>query len=292
MSEHQAARTLVKSAPELWEACSEESSLARHLKSFGEIRITRLEPETAVAWEGDRTSGTVRLEPAGWGTRVTLTARALDTPAGEIPVEPKGEPQLDLEPKSEPQPEVEPELEAPERTVEPLAPEVEALVPVVEPEPEVQVVEALVPVVEPAVQVVEALVPVVEPPVQQVQARQARVSAPEVPAVKPLRPRFFQRLFGRRRAVATPAPVAAAVAEPVAVAEPEPVVEAEPVTLLAPVGAVEQLPAPPAVAVPDPPAVAVPDPPAEPLAELDPVAALTEALDSLGRAHHRPFSRG
>ena len=31
MSEHEAARTLVKSLPELWMACSEESSLARHL---------------------------------------------------------------------------------------------------------------------------------------------------------------------------------------------------------------------------------------------------------------------
>ena len=43
---------------------------------FGEIRITRLEPETAVAWEGERASGTVRLEPSGWGTRVTLTAQS------------------------------------------------------------------------------------------------------------------------------------------------------------------------------------------------------------------------
>ena len=75
--EHQATRTLVKSPPELWLACSVQESLARHLQSFGEIRITRLEPETAVAWEGDATSGTVRIEPSGWGTRVTLTARSL-----------------------------------------------------------------------------------------------------------------------------------------------------------------------------------------------------------------------
>ena len=60
MTEHEASRTLVKSQPELWTECSDASSLARHLGSFGEIRITRLEPETAVAWEGECASGTVR----------------------------------------------------------------------------------------------------------------------------------------------------------------------------------------------------------------------------------------
>jgi len=73
MTEHQSTRTLVKSAPELWAECSDAASLARHLGAFGEIRITKLEPETAVAWEGTAASGTVRLEPSGWGTRVTLT---------------------------------------------------------------------------------------------------------------------------------------------------------------------------------------------------------------------------
>jgi len=74
MAEHEASRTLVKSAPELWAECSDPVSLARHLGAFGEIRITKLEPETAVAWEGDDVSGTVTLEPSGWGTRVILTA--------------------------------------------------------------------------------------------------------------------------------------------------------------------------------------------------------------------------
>jgi hypothetical protein len=77
MTEHEASRTLVKSTPELWAECSDADTLARHLNgSFGEIRITRLEPETAVAWEGEHASGTVRLEPSGWGTRVVLTAQA------------------------------------------------------------------------------------------------------------------------------------------------------------------------------------------------------------------------
>ncbi len=76
MTELQASRTLVKSPPELWAECSDAASLARHLDGFGEIRITRLEPETAVAWEGERARGTVRIEPAGWGTKVILTAEA------------------------------------------------------------------------------------------------------------------------------------------------------------------------------------------------------------------------
>jgi hypothetical protein len=74
MAEHEASRTLVKSTPELWAECSDAASLARHLGAFGEICITKLEPETAVAWEGEDVCGTVTLEPAGWGTRVTLTA--------------------------------------------------------------------------------------------------------------------------------------------------------------------------------------------------------------------------
>ena len=72
--EHKASRTIVKSPPELWAECSVAQSLARHLGEFGEIKITRLEPETTVAWEGEHASGTVRLEPSGWGTQVTLTA--------------------------------------------------------------------------------------------------------------------------------------------------------------------------------------------------------------------------
>ena len=46
----EARRTLVKSPPELWAEISDPDSLARHLGAFGEIRITRLEPEATVAW--------------------------------------------------------------------------------------------------------------------------------------------------------------------------------------------------------------------------------------------------
>ena len=97
MSQHEASRTLVKSPPELWAECSDASSLARHLDRFGEIRITKLEPETAVAWEGARGSGTVRLEPSGWGTKVVLTAvlEEQQPPEPVVAPEPVAEP-LDL----------------------------------------------------------------------------------------------------------------------------------------------------------------------------------------------------
>ena len=70
----EAKRTLVKSPPELWAEVSDAGALARHLGEFGEIRITRTQPESVVEWEGDLASGCVRLEPSGWGTKVTLTA--------------------------------------------------------------------------------------------------------------------------------------------------------------------------------------------------------------------------
>jgi hypothetical protein len=91
-------RTLVKSPPELWSELSEVERLARHLGAFGEIKITRLEPERTVAWEGEGASGTVSIEPSGWGTKVVLTA----TIEGEEPA-----------PEPEPEPEPEPVVVAP-----------------------------------------------------------------------------------------------------------------------------------------------------------------------------------
>ncbi len=83
-----ARRTLVKSRPELWAQLSDVAELARYLGEFGEIRITRLEAERTVAWEGERARGTVQLEPSGWGTRVTLSAEleaAVPEPSSEVP---------------------------------------------------------------------------------------------------------------------------------------------------------------------------------------------------------------
>src|SRR5918995_1379622 len=102
----EAARTLVKSPPELWAEVSDPESLARHLGEVGEITITRLDPESTVVWEGDRIRGTVDLAPAGWGTKVTVTAEegegvAVTPPAEDEEQEP--EPEGPAEPDPEPE---------------------------------------------------------------------------------------------------------------------------------------------------------------------------------------------
>jgi hypothetical protein len=226
MSELTTKRTLVKSPPELWAEVSDLEALAKHLGEFGEIKITRLEPETTVVWEGDRVSGTVQLEPSGWGTKVTLTAELAAIEEPEAP-------------------------EAPE------APVIEEAV-VEEPEP-----------------IVEEPVAVEPPP----------PSMPEQP-----RPGFWARLFGRRPKLelSTEVPPAEPPPTPPPVEEPEP----EPAP-------VEEPPAPeppPLQPVPDPEPDKEPEPedplPAAKLDDDRAVAVLTEVLDNLGSAHHRPFSRG
>jgi hypothetical protein len=66
-------RTLVKSPPELWSELSDPAALARHLGELGEIRIVRVEPEKTVEWAAEHTTGTVSIQPSGWGTKVTLS---------------------------------------------------------------------------------------------------------------------------------------------------------------------------------------------------------------------------
>jgi hypothetical protein len=153
MSELSSKRTLVKSPPELWAEVSDLEALARHLGEFGDIRITRLEPETTVVWEGDRVCGTVKLEPSGWGTKVTLTA-ALEEEEPEAPAEipaieeeePEPEP-VAVEPVAAEPPPSE-ELSAPEpkrgfwaRLFGRRVPPPVAEVPVEEPEPEPEPIE-------------------------------------------------------------------------------------------------------------------------------------------------------
>jgi hypothetical protein len=132
MQEPRAQRTLVKSPPELWAEVSDIDALARHLGEFGEIRITRLDPETTVAWEGDRACGTVALEPSGWGTKVTITAKLAEEPVAVEPEPVAAEPEPEsvaVEPEPEPKPEAEPVA-------------VEAEPEAAEPEPEVPPAEA------------------------------------------------------------------------------------------------------------------------------------------------------
>lgn len=228
-----ARRTLVKSPPELWAQCSDAASLARHLGQFGEIKITRLEPETSVAWEGEHASGTVRLEPSGWGTQVTLTAdtvvEVVDAVVVEEPVAALEEPVAEVV-VEEPEPAVVVAVEEPEPEPDP------------EPEPELGAA--------PRASFFARLRLMFRVPPREeliaIKDEEEVAAAPESVAVGP-------------------EPVAVAP-EPVLVAEPEPVVVAEPE------------------------AEAVPEP--EPTDGADPTAALVAALDSLGQAHHRPFSRG
>ena len=242
-----AKRTLVKSPPELWEELSEVDRLAKHLGAFGEITITKLEPEHTVAWEGERASGTVSIEPSGWGTKVTLHA--------ELPEPDEQEP--------EPDPEQAPAEPAAEAPIE---------------EPEVGTQESAV-----------------EP--------EAELEAE--PEVEPTRRRGFWGWLFRERTDSPARAVMAAEAEPVA-AEPEPSVpepsepepsEPEP-SAPEPLESIADEAEPPAdEAEPEPepgPLDAEPAQPDGPVA-LDPERALVildEALDTLGAAHHRPFSRG
>jgi hypothetical protein len=105
-------RTLVKSPPELWTELSNPDALARHLGEFGDIRITRVEPEHAVEWEAQDTAGTVRIKPSGWGTKVTLTAtRQFAAPAPaeaehapEAAPDPVADTTIELESEAPPEP--------------------------------------------------------------------------------------------------------------------------------------------------------------------------------------------
>jgi hypothetical protein len=242
-TEHQASRTLVKSPPELWAECSDAGSLARHLGEFGEIRITRLEPETSVAWEGEHASGTVTIEPSGWGTRVTLTAQAAsDDAAG------------DEAPAVQEAPNVQEALSA-------TAPAVDAAAP-------------------PTTDAEEEADAMVE------EATAAEPGPPVAADAAPLRGRW-RRLIGRTRAWFG-----------AALPETEPVSHAD----AGPPGATPEAPlVEPGAADADPEAIpaevleADGTPAAEPVAGetagLDPDGILAAALDSLGQAHHRPFSR-
>jgi hypothetical protein len=68
------SRTLVKSPPELWSELQGER-LAEAVE--GAVVETR-EPERELAWRTHDASGTARLEPSSWGTKVTLTAEIED----------------------------------------------------------------------------------------------------------------------------------------------------------------------------------------------------------------------
>jgi hypothetical protein len=248
-TEHEASRTLVKSPPELWAECSDAGSLARHLGEFGEIRITRLEPESTVAWEGEHASGTVRIEPSGWGTRVTLTA---ETKVAEL-VDPP--PPVDDEPDPHPPADGSAEeglLQAPGESPTGVAHSDEEAS---DATPE----EAL-----------EGLDPEPVADDGRVRGRWRRLTA------------RMRGLFAVPEATETDLPEG-----------PDPGLTPEAELVSSP--EIEEPEAPEELALPDypePPEEPEPDPDLHPTTlELNAEAILTSALDSLGQAHHRPFSR-
>jgi hypothetical protein len=266
MAEPRAQRTLVKSPPELWAEVSDVTALARHLGEFGEIRITRLEPETTVAWEGATARGTVELQASGWGTKVTLTAELTGAPPVAEPepvaVEPEPEPEpVAVEPASVPS-HGDAQDEGPLTAPEPVAAEPVAAEPEPEPEPEKLGFFA------------------------RLFGRKPKPVAPREPvavAVMPEPP--------AAKAASVPSHGHAQDEGPLTTPEPVPVApEPEPV-------AVELEPEPAPELVPDEPdapegELRTGEPVAERAVDHDTaVAVLTAVLDDLGAAHHRPFSR-
>ena len=249
MSGHTAQRTLVKSPPELWAELSDAASLAKHLGEFGEIRITRAEPESLVAWEGERANGTVSLEPAGWGTRVTLTATAVADEPRRVKPSPRR-----LTRRSRPSRATKPAVAASQAWA-----------------------------VEDGCE-----------PSSTAQAREVTAPEPETtPAPAAKRSRFgrFKRWLAASRDTtawrlsddlqAPASPDTPADEGQRADADEDPV-PAAPIRLRPPPPPAEPEPEP------EPPAAAE----ASPLDEGEIATLLSDVLDTLGAAHHRPFSRG
>jgi hypothetical protein len=70
MPRFEVSRTLVKSPPELWAELGPDCLE----KALGAVSVEETEPEREMTFSGDGVHGTATLEPAGWGTKVTLTA--------------------------------------------------------------------------------------------------------------------------------------------------------------------------------------------------------------------------
>jgi hypothetical protein len=74
MASVEVSRTLVKSPPELWEELQGD----RLGEALGGAVVEPTDPERTLEWKSDGASGTARLEPSSWGTKVTLTAEVED----------------------------------------------------------------------------------------------------------------------------------------------------------------------------------------------------------------------
>ena len=296
-------RTLVKSPPELWAELSEVESLSRHLGEFGEIRISRLDPEKTVAWEGEHASGTVAIAASSWGTKVVLTAEMAEgkvAPEAAVPPQPAA-PEEEEAPVAEPAPEALPEP-APDACLEP-APEA---FPEPEPAPD--------PEIEPEIDRSSAgHTAEPDPYLERAPSLQSEPGPdPEFePAAHPRKRGFLARWLFRERGRAASAVSDLAeddLAPPEGEPEP-PLISPEPVEAENEPVFVEPEPreapvAPEPEPEPEPePIIAETDAPVteEQLADTNTrtvidheraLAVLEQTLDNLGSAHHRPFSRG
>jgi hypothetical protein len=209
-------RTLVKSPPELWAEISDPEALARHLGEFGEIRITRVQPEQKVEWEAPGASGSIVIKPSGWGTKVKLTVtRELSETDAAIEPDETSEPgqgvtieaaqqlqgaaSLELETEAEGESEPHDELEAAEAEI--LADELLA---------EEQLEEAGGPVAASlpleALEALEALEDQSDSDLLPETAGESDPQPEREPEPEPARRLgFFARLFGRRRVARTAA---------------------------------------------------------------------------------------
>jgi hypothetical protein len=70
MPRFEVSRTLVKSPPELWAELGPDCLE----KALGSVSVEETKPEREMTFAGKGVRGSALLEPAGWGTRVTLTA--------------------------------------------------------------------------------------------------------------------------------------------------------------------------------------------------------------------------
>jgi hypothetical protein len=304
-------RTIVKSPPELWEQLSDQETLMRHLGEFGEIRITRSEPEKIVEWETDQAHGKVQMKPSGWGTQVLLSVTR------ELPE--KDHPPAEASPAAE-KPTllpIEEELEPAEDIAEPQSNEPTQQTPADAPSSAAESTpQAKTPDLETQD---ETSTSATEPMPAQEEQAEASISAEPPP-----RRGFFARLFKRRRDQAAQDPADASqpaptsleteqLTDPIEHAATEnetPILEQQTPT--------EKAPDPQQTATDcgeqernqrqDPVEEAAAEPVSETIEEDLNLAAelaqaeellseqtavvLTSMLDRLGAAHHRPFSRG
>lgn len=70
MPRFEVSRTLVKSPPELWAELGPDCLEP----ALGAVSVEEKEPERELTFNGNGIHGSAVLEPAGWGTKVTLTA--------------------------------------------------------------------------------------------------------------------------------------------------------------------------------------------------------------------------